>query len=135
MPWKAVLANAFPRIRDIRRARAHYRDRFGRNPRFSFPKTFNEKVYRRKLLDRDPRLPVRADKVLVKKFVEDKLGSEWVIPTLWHGPDLTSTETAELARAFRSQSQSRQNQTSKTDFSGKKGCRHMIPLCDNYCRR
>lgn len=88
MRWKAVLANAFPRIRDIHRARVHYRGAFGRNPRFFFPKTFNEKVHRRKLLDRDPRLPVRADKVLVKQFVEDKLGSEWVVPTLWHGPIL-----------------------------------------------
>ena len=88
MTWKAVLANAFPRIRDIHRARAHYRGQFGQNPRCFFPKTFNEKVYRRKILDRDPRLPVRTDKVLVKKFVEDKLGSEWVIPTLWHGPIL-----------------------------------------------
>jgi hypothetical protein len=67
MRWKAVLANAFPRIRDIHRAHAHYRGAFGRNPRFFFPKTFNEKVHRRKLLDRDPRLPVRADKVLVKQ--------------------------------------------------------------------
>jgi hypothetical protein len=88
MSWKAVLANAFPRIRDIRRARAYYRGQFGRNPRFFFPKTFNEKVCRRKILDRDPRMPVRTDKVFVKKFVEDKLGSEWVIPTLWHGPIL-----------------------------------------------
>ena len=31
---------------------------------------------------------MRTDKVLVKKFVEDKLGSEWVIATLWHGPIL-----------------------------------------------
>jgi TupA-like ATPgrasp len=49
------------------------------------PKTFNEKIQRSKLLNRDPRLPQREDKILVKDFVKKKLGAEWVSPTLWHG--------------------------------------------------
>ena len=49
---------------------------------------FTELVQRRKLDDRDPRLPLLADKVAVKRLIADRLGSEWVIPTLWHGPVL-----------------------------------------------
>jgi hypothetical protein len=52
------------------------------------PKTFNEKIQRLKFLNRDPRLPRREDKILVKDFVKEKLGSEWVTPTLWHGEHL-----------------------------------------------
>jgi hypothetical protein len=43
------------------------------------------KVQRRKVLDHDPRLPQRADKILVKHFVERTLGPNWITPTVWHG--------------------------------------------------
>jgi hypothetical protein len=49
------------------------------------PRTFNEKIQRVKFLNRDPRLPRREDKILVKALVKEKLGDEWVTPTLWHG--------------------------------------------------
>jgi hypothetical protein len=65
-----------------------YRRAFGRFPNLRAPETFNEKIQRRKVEDRDPRLPLRADKVLVKDFVREKLGDTWVIPTVWHGTRL-----------------------------------------------
>lgn len=49
------------------------------------PQTFNEKIQRLKIFGRDPRFPQRADKILVKDFVRDRLDSDWVTPTLWHG--------------------------------------------------
>lgn len=49
---------------------------------------FTEWVQHRKLHDRDPRLPVLADKVCAKNFVAERLGSEWVTPTLWRGHSL-----------------------------------------------
>ena len=52
------------------------------------PTRFTELVQRRKLTDRDPRLPVLADKVLAKNWVARTLGAEWIIPTLWHGDEL-----------------------------------------------
>jgi hypothetical protein len=52
------------------------------------PKRFTEKVQSRKLHDRDPRLPVLIDKVLVKDHVRNKLGDAWVNPTLWSGKKL-----------------------------------------------
>ncbi len=57
-----------------------------------YPRTFNEKVQRLKLLNRDPRLPQREDKILVKEFVRMRLGSEWVTPTFWHGEFLPPLE-------------------------------------------
>lgn len=53
-----------------------------------YPRTFNEKVQRLKLLNRDPRLPQREDKIFVKKLVKERLGSDWVTPTLWEGKHL-----------------------------------------------
>lgn len=54
----------------------------------SRPARFNELVQHRKLYDRNLLLPALADKLTVKPYVADRLGSEWVIPTLWHGAEL-----------------------------------------------
>lgn len=52
------------------------------------PQTFTEWLQRRKVFDRDPRLTLRADEVLVKELVAATIGAEHVIPTLWRGPRL-----------------------------------------------
>lgn len=57
-------------------------------PRLTEPSLFTEWVQHRKLNDRDARLPILADKVLVKDFVAELLGREWITPTLWRGSDL-----------------------------------------------
>ncbi len=62
--------------------------RHGRLPDLENPESFTELVQLRKMRDRDARLPILADKVAVKKVVADRIGSEWVIPTLWHGEEL-----------------------------------------------
>jgi hypothetical protein len=62
--------------------------RNGHLPDLAEPTTFNELVQARKLTDRDPRLPLLADKVAVKEHVAQRLGKEWVIPTLWYGTEL-----------------------------------------------
>ena len=49
------------------------------------PRRFTEFVQWRKLLDRDPRIPQLIDKLAAKRFVADRLGTEWVTPTLWSG--------------------------------------------------
>lgn len=54
------------------------------------PRRFTELVQRRKLHDRDPRLPLLIDKVNVKRVVAQQLGNEWVTPTLWSGSVLPS---------------------------------------------
>ena len=57
-------------------------------PDLEEPTTFNELVQARKLQDRNPLLPLLADKVRVKDYIARRLGDDWVIPTLWHGTEL-----------------------------------------------
>lgn len=75
---------------DLRATRIQltYLWRHGRLAELEFPKKFTEHVQFRKLHDQDVRLPLYADKVTVKKIVADMIGSDWVIPTLWHGTQL-----------------------------------------------
>lgn len=71
-------------------ARVHltYLWRHRRRLRLAEPRLFTEWVQHRKLFDRDWRLPPLADKVAVKRHVAERLGPDWVIPTLWHGDAL-----------------------------------------------
>ncbi|ESZ87304.1 MAG: polysaccharide biosynthesis protein [Blastomonas sp. CACIA14H2] len=57
-------------------------------PDLQNPRRFTEFVQHRKLFDRDPRLPVCSDKIAAKTYVADRLGSDWVTPTLWQGDAL-----------------------------------------------
>lgn len=66
----------------------HYFLHQKRLPKIKSPDRFSEKVIRRKLRDRNPAMPVLADKIEAKKFVADALGPEFVIPTIWHGSSL-----------------------------------------------
>lgn len=54
----------------------------------SRPTRFTELVQRRKMIDRDRRLPHLIDKVAVKRFVAEVLGTSWVTPTYWYGDTL-----------------------------------------------
>lgn len=71
-------------LREIR-IKLTYLWRHGRSPNLQFPITFTEHVQFRKLHDRDVRLPTMADKVTVKNIVAERIGREWITPTLWHG--------------------------------------------------
>jgi hypothetical protein len=46
------------------------------------PKTYNDKINWIKLHDRNPLLTTMVDKYLVKKYVADIIGEEYIIPTL-----------------------------------------------------
>lgn len=72
------------------KARLHltYAWRHRRRLNVESPQTFNALVQRRKLIERDPRIPALIDKLAVKLFVANKLGPEWVTPTLWSGEAL-----------------------------------------------
>lgn len=62
--------------------------RHGRILSLDRPRAFTELVQRRKLIDRDPRLPQLIDKFAVKQVIADTLGHDWVTPTLWTGEAL-----------------------------------------------
>lgn len=49
---------------------------------FKNPKTYNEKLQWLKIYDRNPIYTQMVDKYLVKKYIAERIGSEYLIPTL-----------------------------------------------------
>ncbi len=78
------------RSRALRRLRVSliYFWRHGRLPDLDMPVTFTEHVQHRKLNVHDIRMPPLADKLRSKDVVADRIGAQWVIPTLWQGTEL-----------------------------------------------
>ena len=66
-----------------------YRHRLGYWIDWNNPHTYNEKLQWMKLYYHKPLFTVMADKYVVKKYIADKLGSEYVIPLLgvWNRPE------------------------------------------------
>lgn len=62
---------------------------FGRFPNWKNPKTYSEKLQWLKLYDRNPEYTKMVDKYAVKDYVANKIGGEYVIPTLgvWDRPE------------------------------------------------
>lgn len=54
---------------------------FGHFPNLKDPKTFNEKLQWLKLHDRKPIYNIMVDKYEAKKFVAERIGEEYIIPT------------------------------------------------------
>lgn len=56
---------------------------------FDNPKSFNEKIQWLKLYDRDPMYSTIVDKIKMKGWLEDKIGSGYTVPTLgvWDKPE------------------------------------------------
>jgi hypothetical protein len=94
---KTIIWEALP---DQLALRLQYHSAHGRFPNLTNPKALSEKIQYRKLYDRDPRLPIWADKIKVKPIVADIIGEEYVIPTLWEGRELDTFAVRELPRPF-----------------------------------
>lgn len=59
-----------------------YRNHFYKKLDLKNPQTFNEKLQWLKLYDRKPEYTTMVDKLAVKQYVADKIGEEYIIPTL-----------------------------------------------------
>ena len=59
-----------------------FRASMGKKLNLKNPQTFNEKLQWLKLYDRKPIYTTMVDKYEVKKYVAEKLGEEYIIPTL-----------------------------------------------------
>ena len=69
-------------ISDELTVKCKYKLRMGKNLNLDNPKTYNEKLQWLKLYDRNPEYTKMVDKYEVKKYVADKIGEEYIIPTL-----------------------------------------------------
>lgn len=59
-----------------------YKRVLGKRLNLSNPQTFNEKIQWLKLYDRNPEYTTMVDKYEVKEYVADKIGEQYIIPTL-----------------------------------------------------
>lgn len=59
-----------------------YKQIMGKELDLENPKTFNEKLQWLKLYDRNPEYTIMVDKYLVKEYVANIIGKEYIIPTL-----------------------------------------------------
>jgi hypothetical protein len=69
-------------------------------PDFLTPKTFSEKLWNRMLFDRNPILTLISDKLKVRDYVAQKVGSECLIPLLWYGDNPEEIPFDELPSKF-----------------------------------
>lgn len=85
-PEKFVIyANYFPIghiIPDSLFLKCLYKNNIGKRLDLKNPKTYNEKLQWLKLYDRKPLYTTLVDKHEVKKYIADKIGEEYIIPTL-----------------------------------------------------
>ena len=72
----------------------------GHLPNIRNPRTLNEKIAYRKLHDKSATLARLADKVLVKDYVIEVIGADYVTPTLWHGTALPDDAATRWPRPF-----------------------------------
>ena len=95
-PWKIIID--FCHIKNFKYAhlisdklyiKCLYRDRIGKKLNLKNPQTMNEKLQWLKLYDRKPEYTDLVDKLKVKEIVAEKIGEEYIIPTLgvWGNAD------------------------------------------------
>ena len=95
-PWKIIID--FCHIKNFKYAhlisdklyiKCLYRDRIGKKLNLKNPQTMNEKLQWLKLYDRKAEYTDLVDKLKVKEIVAEKIGEEYVIPTLgvWGNAD------------------------------------------------
>ncbi len=67
---------------DVLYIKLKYRAIFGKKLNLINPKTYNEKLQWLKLYDRKPLYTTLVDKYAVKQYIAEKIGEEYIIPTL-----------------------------------------------------
>ncbi len=72
----------FPFVSDETCIKILYKAYMGYKPNLNEPKKFSEKLQWLKLHDRNPMHTTMVDKVAVKEYVAERIGAEYIIPTL-----------------------------------------------------
>ena len=69
-------------ISDERFLKRMYYKKFGKKLNLENPNTYNEKIQWIKLYDKNPKMPVCADKFLVRRYVKARLGKDICVPLI-----------------------------------------------------
>lgn len=77
-----------------------FKYRIGRNLNLKNPKTFNEKIQWLKLYDSTPLKTILTDKILVRDWVQKKIGKEYLKPVLWIGNSFDEIPFKKLPKKF-----------------------------------
>lgn len=77
-----------------------YKKIFGRELDLDNPLTFNEKIQWLKLYDRKPIYTIMVDKYLAKGYIENRIGSEYIIPTLGKWDRFEDIDFSKLPEQF-----------------------------------
>ena len=77
-----------------------YWARMGRKLNLSSPKRYTEKIQWLKLNNRKPEYTIMVDKYLVKKYVADIIGEEYIIPTLGVWDRFEDIDFSSLSQQF-----------------------------------
>ena len=85
---------------DFLAVRRQYASFFGRPPKLLCPKTFNEKLQRNKLFRRRSRYTLFADKIAVRDYVKQRVGSRVLSKLYWTGTDLRTVSSGILPKKF-----------------------------------
>ena len=96
------------------------------------PQLFTELVQRRKLTDRDTRMPRFIDKLAAKQIVANILGPEWVTPTLWSGAKLPDEPPCEPPFVVKSRHGCRQTRVVRSEADDWGKIRH---VAETWMRR
>ena len=89
MIFKPLIKNTLSILPDKQYLEVRYYIEMGKKLIINNPKTMNEKLQWLKLYNRNPLYTSLVDKILVKNFIKDKIGEEYVIKTLgvWDNAD------------------------------------------------
>lgn len=77
-----------------------YKIKMGKNLNLEKPRTYNEKLQWLKLYDHNPLYTELVDKYMVKQYVADKIGEEYVIPTLGVWDSFDEIDFEQLPQQF-----------------------------------
>lgn len=77
-----------------------YKSVMGKELNLANPETFNEKLQWLKLYDRNPQYTMLVDKDAVKKIVSNKIGDEYIIPTLGIWDNANNIDFESLPKQF-----------------------------------
>jgi TupA-like ATPgrasp len=98
---RAIVRKSVPRVvRDLISGIRTHRAAHGAYPRLLLPRTFNERILRRKVFDRRPLLTQLTDKYAVREYVAQRLGPDILPKVHWVTSNPAAIPFADLPQRF-----------------------------------